>query len=139
MKKIINKKARYEYFLQRSENAGLVLFGSEVKSIRSGNCSIKEAYCIIDDDELYIKNMHITSSNVDYTHDPIRPRKLLLKKKEIKKLKKDLIKGMTLIPYQIYQNDRGLLKVEIFLAKGKKLYDKRETIKQRDLKKENDR
>jgi len=139
MKKITNKKARYEYFLQRSENAGMVLFGSEVKSIREGNCSIKEAYCTIDNDEMYIRNMHITSSNVDYSHDPTRPRKLLLKKKEIKKLKKDMIKGMTLIPYQIYQNDRGLLKIEVFLAKGKKLYDKRESIKQKDLDREYER
>ena len=77
--------------------------------------------------------MHISGSV-----DPTKTRKLLLKKKEISKLKRDMIKGMTLIPYQLYQNDRGLLKVEIFLAKGKKLYDKRETIKQRDLKKEND-
>ena len=139
MKKITNKKARYEYFLLRSENAGMVLFGSEVKSIREGNCSIKESYCTIDNDELYVRNMHITSSNIDYSHDPIRPRKLLLKKKEIKKLKKDMIKGMTLIPYQIYQNDRGLLKIEVFLAKGKKLYYKRETIKQKDLDREYER
>ena len=133
MKKIVNKKARYEYFLNRSENAGIILSGSEVKSIRKGNCSLKEAYCTIDNNEVFIRNMHISGSV-----DPTKTRKLLLKKKEISKLKKDMIKGMTLIPYQLYQNDRGLLKVEIFLAKGKKLYDKRETIKQRDLKKEND-
>ena len=133
MKKIVNKKARYEYFLNRSENAGIILSGSEVKSIRKGNCSLKEAYCTIDNNEVFIRNMHISGSV-----DPTKTRKLLLKKKEISKLKRDMIKGMTLIPYQLYQNDRGLLKVEIFLAKGKKLYDKRETIKQRDLKKEND-
>ena len=139
MKKITNRKAKFEYFLERSESAGIALFGSEVKSIRNGNCSISEAYCTIDDNELHIRNMNITSSKVAYSHDPTRPRKLLLKKKEIKKLQKDLIKGKTIIPYQIYQNDRGLLKIEVFLAKGKKLYDKRETIKQRDLDRENER
>ena len=133
MKKITNKKARYEYFLNRSENAGIILSGPEVKSIRKGNCSLKEAYCTIDDNEVFIRNMHISGST-----DPTRTRKLLLKKKEISKLKKDMTKGMTLIPYQLFQNDRGLMKIEIFLAKGKKLYDKREVIKKRDLEKDND-
>jgi SsrA-binding protein len=133
MKKITNKKARYEYFLNRSENAGIILSGPEVKSIRKGNCSLKEAYCTIDDNEVFIRNMHISGST-----DPTRTRKLLLKKKEISKLKRDMTKGMTLIPYQLFQNDRGLMKIEIFLAKGKKLYDKREVIKKRDLEKDND-
>jgi SsrA-binding protein len=133
MKKITNKKARYEYFLNRSENAGIILSGPEVKSIRKGNCSLKEAYCTIDDNEVFIRNMHISGST-----DPTRTRKLLLKKKEISKLKKDMTKGMTLIPYQLFQNDRGLMKIEIFLAKGKKLYDKREVIKKRDLDRDND-
>lgn len=133
MKKIVNKKARYEYFLNRSENAGIILSGPEVKSIRKGNCSLKEAYCTIDDNEVFIRNMHISGST-----DPTRTRKLLLKKKEISKLKRDMTKGMTLIPYQLFQNDRGLMKIEIFLAKGKKLYDKREVIKKRDLNKDND-
>lgn len=133
MKKITNKKARYEYFLNRSENAGIILSGPEVKSIRKGDCSLKEAYCTIDDNEVFIRNMHISGST-----DPTRTRKLLLKRKEISKLKRDMTKGMTLIPYQLFQNDRGLMKVEIFLAKGKKLYDKREVIKKRDLKKDND-
>jgi len=133
MKKITNKKARYEYFLNRSENAGIILSGPEVKSIRKGNCSLKEAYCTIDDNEVFIRNMHISGST-----DPTRTRKLLLKKKEISKLKRDMTKGMTLIPYQLFQNDRGLMKIEIFLAKGKKLYDKREVIKKRDLDRDND-
>ena len=130
---VVNKKARYEYFLNRSENAGIILSGPEVKSIRKGDCSLKEAYCTIDDNEVFIRNMHISGST-----DPTRTRKLLLKRKEISKLKKDMTKGMTLIPYQLFQNDRGLMKIEIFLAKGKKLYDKREVIKKRDLKKDND-
>ena len=133
MKKITNKKARYEYFLNRSENAGIILSGPEVKSIRKGDCSLKEAYCTIDDNEVFIRNMHISGST-----DPTRTRKLLLKRKEISKLKRDMTKGMTLIPYQLFQNDRGLMKIEIFLAKGKKLYDKREVIKKRDLEKDND-
>ena len=130
---VVNKKARYEYFLNRSENAGIILSGPEVKSIRKGDCSLKEAYCTIDDNEVFIRNMHISGST-----DPTRTRKLLLKRKEISKLKKDMTKGMTLIPYQLFQNDRGLMKIEIFLAKGKKLYDKREVIKKRDLEKDND-
>lgn len=136
MNKIVNKKAKFEYFFLRSENAGIMLFGSEVKSIRDGKVSLVDAYCSFEEGELFIRGMNISNSGNAYSHEPTRARKLLLKKQELKKLEKDLIKGLTIIPYSIYENENGILKVEVCLAKGKKLYDKRETIKERDLNRE---
>lgn len=135
-KKIIanNKKARYEYFIEDVFEAGIVLKGTEVKSIRQGKVSIKESFCQISNGELYIDGMHITpyEHGNRYNVDPIRRRKLLLNRREINKLigaTKE--KGFTIVPLNLYLKD-GLIKLEIALAKGKKLYDKRETIAKKD-------
>ena len=133
---IVNKKAKFEYFFERTENAGMVLFGSEVKAIRNGKCSLVDAFCSFENGELFIRGMNIPNEGNAFSHDPTRSRKLLLKKKELNKLEKDLVKGLTIIPYRIFENDYGILKIEISLAKGKKLYDKRNTIKERDLDRE---
>lgn len=107
--------------------------GSEVKSIYDGKVSLVDAYCYFNNGELFIKGMNIPEYRQSYTHEPLRDRKLLMKKKELIKLEKELVKGLTLIPYKIFTNERGLLKVEIVLGKGKKLHDKRESIKERDV------
>lgn len=133
---IVNKKAKFEYFFERTENAGMVLIGSEVKAIRNGKCSLVDAFCSFENGEIFIRGMNIPNEGNAFSHDPTRSRKLLLKRKELNKLEKDLVKGLTIIPYRIYENDYGLLKIEISLAKGKKLYDKRNTIKERDLDRE---
>lgn len=139
---IKNKKAGFEYHFIDTYTAGLVLTGTEIKSIRQSNVNLQEAYCFVQDDELYIKNMHISKYNegTHYNHDPLRERKLLLKKREIKKLVLGLKdKGLTVIPVKLFINDRGFAKLEIALAKGKKLFDKREDIKTKDVKREMDR
>ena len=133
---VINKKVRYEYEFIRVEVAGIQLQGSEVKSISSGKISMSESYCLFIGNELFVRNIHIAENGTAYTHQPIRDRKLLLKRRELNKLKKELINGLTIVPYKIFKNDRGLYKVEVVLAKGKKLYDKRQTIKDRDLKRD---
>jgi SsrA-binding protein len=139
---IRNKKAGFEYFLLEKFVAGLMLTGTEIKSIRSGKASISEAYCIFVDQELYVRNMNI--SEYDYgtynNHDPRRDRKLLLTRRELKKLKTRLEeKGHTLVALSLFINDKGLAKLEIALGKGKKLYDKRETTKTKDIQRELER
>tara|TARA_B100000902_G_C27023845_1_gene770987 strand:+ start:192 stop:647 length:456 start_codon:yes stop_codon:yes gene_type:complete len=140
--KIINKKAKYEYILNDSYISGIVLTGSEIKSIRNSKVSIRESFCKFTDDELYIINMNIDKyefSNND-TYNSKRSRKLLLNKKELAKLKKSIQqKGSSIIPYKIFINEKGLAKLEIFTAIGKKLYDKRASIKDRDNKRDLDR
>ena len=136
---IRNRKAGYEFeFIEKFE-AGLILKGTEIKSIREGNASIQEAYCFLRDDEAFIKGMNISpyTQASFQTHERARERKLLLKKKEISKLKsKTEEKGLTIVPLRIFINTRGFAKLEIALAKGKKIYDKRESIKQKDQKRE---
>ncbi len=132
----VNKKARFEYEFIRTEVAGIQLHGSEVKSIKDGKISMTEAFCVFIGGELYVKNINITGNGTAYSHEPIRDRKLLLKKQELIKLQKDLIKGFTIIPYKIFKNERGVFKMEIALARGKKLHDKRATIKERDISRE---
>lgn len=131
---IENRVASHEFILTDEYEAGIILVGSEVKSIRSGNASIRDAYCYINDNVLYIKNMHIAElKNSLNPHDVYRDRVLLLRKKEINKIKIELRnQGMTLIPTLLY-NKKGLVKVRIKLAKGKKLYDKREALKEKDI------
>ena len=129
-----NKKARYEYFIEETYEAGIVLKGTEVKSIRQGKVSIKESFCQIRNGELFIYNMHITPYDHGnrYNVDPTRTRKLLIHKKQINKLigaTKE--KGFTIVPLNLYLKE-GLIKMEIALGKGKKLYDKRDTIAKRD-------
>lgn len=140
---IKNKRARFEYELMDTYTAGIVLGGTEIKSIREGKASISESFCEFNDnEELFIINMHIDeySHGSHYNHAPRAERKLLLNKKELKKLYKEVkASGLTIIPLKLFLNDRGLAKLNIALAKGKKLYDKRETIKDRDNKKDLDR
>jgi SsrA-binding protein len=137
---IVNRKARHEYFIDESFTAGMSLTGSEVKSLRLGNVNMSEAYCIIDNGELVLKNMHISEfkqGGQHYNHAPLRDRKLLLTKKELRKLEtKSQEQGTTIIPLKIFNADTGFIKIEIGLARGKKMFDKREDIKKRDVERE---
>lgn len=136
-----NKKAYHDYFIEDKYEAGIELFGTEVKSIRMGKCSIKESFIRIDKGELYLYGMHVNpyeKGNI-FNKDPLRTRKLLLHKSEIVKLAaKQAEKGYTLVPLQVYFKG-SLVKVEIGLAKGKKLYDKREDIAKKDQRREMER
>jgi SsrA-binding protein len=139
---IRNKKASFEFFLLEKFVAGIVLTGTEIKSIRGSKASINEAYCAFSGGELFVRNMHI--AEYDYgtynNHDPKRERKLLLTSRELRKLQTKLNeKGLTLVPTWLFLNDKGFAKLEIALAKGKKLYDKRETLKQKDTKRDMER
>lgn len=140
---IKNKRARFEYELLDKYMAGIVLGGTEIKSIRDGKASISESFCEFNEDgELFIINMHIDeySHGSHYNHKPRAERKLLLNKRELTKLFKEVkASGLTIIPLNLFLNDRGLAKLNIALAKGKKLYDKRDTIKDRDNKRNLDR
>ena len=129
---IVNKKARFEYEFIQTLTCGIQLVGSEVKSVREGKASISESYCYFNNGELFVKGMNISDYGYGSSHDTTRDRKLLLKKKELRDLENQLVKGFSIIPYRLFLNDKGLIKVEIVLARGKKLYDKRETIKKRD-------
>ncbi|HEX2629359.1 MAG TPA: SsrA-binding protein SmpB [Chitinophagaceae bacterium] len=136
---IRNRSAYHEYFIDAKYDAGMVLLGTEVKSLRAGRASFNDAYCQIHKGEVWIKSLHIAeySHGTVNNHDPVRDRKLLLHKREIKKIESKLKeKGYTLIPLRIFLNDKNLVKVEIGLAKGKKLHDKRESIKQKDVERE---
>lgn len=136
---ILNKKAGFNYHLEQKFSAGLVLFGTEVKAIRNHQVNLTEAYCVFDKDELWIKNMHISEWKFGgyANHEPLRPRKLLLQASELRKLKKGMeAEGYTIIPVRLFLNDKGLVKLDIALAKGKKLYDKREDLKKKDTERE---
>jgi SsrA-binding protein len=144
MKTIIqNKRALYEYYILDKHITGIQLVGSEVKSLRNGKASIVEAYCYISDGELYIKGMHIAEhkeGGKHNNHNPTRDRKLLMKKKEIIKLDAELSqKGLTITPLSVKLTPTGLIKLEIGLAKGKHLHDKRNSIKEKDQKRDQDR
>ena len=130
---IINKKAKFEYEFLQTEVCGIQLVGSEVKSIRQGKVSISEGYCYFKDGELFVKGMNISDYGFGSFHETVRDRKLLLKRKELNDLESKLINGLTIVPYRIFLNDKGLIKMEIALAKGKKIHDKRESIKSRDI------
>ena len=139
---IKNKKARFEYQLLTKYVAGMVLTGTEIKSIRMGKANLQDAYCTFKDQELFVRNLHISPYEMagNTNHEPKRERKLLLKKRELHKIRsKTVEKGMSLIPTGLFFNDRGFAKLEIALAQGKKLYDRREDIKVKDLKREMDR
>jgi len=136
---ILNKKASYEYHLLQKYSAGIVLTGTEVKSIREGKASLSDAYCIADNGDLWIKNMHISEyKQGSYNnHEPKRLRKLLLTKSEISKIVSKLKeKGTTLIPVRLFFNERGFAKIEIALARGKKMFDKRDDLKKKDQERE---
>lgn len=137
-----NRKARYEYFIEDSFEAGIVLKGSEVKSLRAGNANITDAYAHEDNGEVYLMGAYIAEYKGanQFNHVPKRPRKLLLHKNEIQKMFGKLkVKGYTLVPLSIYLNEKNMVKVEIGLAKGKKQYDKRATEKERDWQRNKDR
>lgn len=136
-KKIIanNKKARHDYFIEEVYEAGMVLTGTEIKSIRQGRINLKESYAKVDGGELIIYGMHISpyEQGNRFNVDPLRPRKLLLHRQEIRKLiGYTTQKGLTLVPLTVYINEKGLAKMEIAVARGKKLYDKRDDIAKRD-------
>lgn len=136
---IINKQAYHEYFIEQSFTAGLVLTGTEVKSLRAGKASFNDAYCLFHKGELYIKSLHISEYKLGtiYNHLPTQERKLLLTKKELKKLEAKMKeKGYTIVPLKIFFAESGYAKIEIGLGKGKKLHDKRETLKQKDVDRE---
>jgi SsrA-binding protein len=139
MTEVRNRSAYHEYFIEEKYDAGMVLAGTEVKSIREGKVSFADSFCIFFKSELWVRNLHIaeyrfgTSNNHLAVHD----RKLLLNRRELRKLENKLKdKGYTIIPLRIFLSEKGLFKMEIGLARGKKLYDKRETIKDRDTQRE---
>ncbi len=139
---IKNKKAGHEYFLLQELTAGIQLSGTEIKSIREGKASIVDAYCIFKNDELFVIAMHIAEYvfGTYNNHEPKRDRKLLLTKRELRKLHtKVKEKGFTIIPTLLFINEKGLAKLAISLAKGKHHYDKRETLKKKDIRREIDR
>lgn len=135
---ISNRKAYHEYFFEAKYIAGMMLSGTEIKSLRMGKASFNDSYCVFNNGELYVKSLHISEYAFGtYTnHQPMQERKLLLTKKELKKLESKIKeKGYSIIPLKIFLSDKGWAKLEIGLGKGKKIYDKRQTIKER----ENDR
>ena len=136
---IKNRQAYFEYFFDDKYIARIVLTGTEVKSLREGKANFNDSYCIFHKGELWIRSFHISeySHGTVNNHDPIRERKLLLSKRELKKLQTKIKeKGYTIIPLRLFFNEKNLAKLEIGLGKGKKLHDKRETIKQRDTERE---
>ena len=136
-----NKKAYFDYFIEDKWEAGMELYGTEVKSVRMGKASIKESYIKIEKNEVFIYNMHISpyeKGNI-FNRDPVRVRKLLLHRSEINKLAGKIVeKGYTIVPLQVYMKN-GLVKIEIGLGRGKKLYDKRQDIAKKDQRRENER
>jgi SsrA-binding protein len=140
---IVNRKAKFEYHQIDTYEAGIVLVGTEVKSVKAGNANLSDAYCVFDKKgNLSVKSLYIAEyefGNV-HNHETRRDRRLLLRKTELKKiLKRVTEKGMTLVPYKIYLSERGFIKMELWLAQGKKAYDKRQSIKEKDMKRDIDR
>ena len=136
---ITNKRAKFNYFIEDEYTAGIVLTGSEIKSIRKRNVSISESFCEFNDNtELFITKMYIKEyENSSYNRNSLSQRKLLLNKKELKKLKKKVADvGLTIIPLKLFINDSGLAKIKIALVKGKKLYDKRQSLKEKEIKRD---
>ncbi len=139
MTEIRNRQAYYDYFIEDKYDAGIVLTGTEVKSLRAGRASFNDSYCYFHRGEMWIKSLHIAeySHGTSNNHDPLRERKLLLNKKELRKIESKIKeKGITVVPLRIFFSEKGLAKIEVGLGKGKKSYDKRETIKQRDTQRE---
>lgn len=139
---IKNKKAWHEYLLLEEFTAGIVLLGTEIKSIREGKANLTDSYCTFNGDELFVLNLHISEYKYgnQFNHDPKRPRKLLLKRRELKKIQgKARDKGITVVPVELFINEQGLAKLTIYIARGKKTYDKRESLKSKDQKREIER
>lgn len=138
---VSNRRASFEYFFLETYTAGIVLTGTEIKSIRLGQFNLSDSYCLFQDEALCIRNLNISKyeQGTFYNHEPLRDRRLLLTKTELRRLQVKLKdQGLTIVPTRLFINEKGLAKVDIALAKGKKLYDKRETIKERDLQREKD-
>ena len=139
MAEIKNRSAFHDYFIDAKYEAGMVLLGTEVKSIRNGKVSFNDSYCLVDKGEIWVKSLHIAeySHGTVNNHLPVHDRKLLLTSKELKRLQAKMKeKGFTIVPLKIFFNERNLVKMEIGLARGKKVHDKRETIKERDTQRE---
>ncbi len=139
---IVNRKAKFEYHFLDSYEAGIILAGTEAKSVRNGEANLSDAYCYFQNGELWVKSLFIGEYKQGnrYNHETRRERKLLLHRKELKKLEKRTTeKGLTIIPYRLFVSDRNLIKIDVKLAQGKKLYDKRDSIKQRDVSRDLDR
>lgn len=140
--KIKNRKARFNFDFIEKEIAGIVLTGTEIKSIRDGKVGFTDAYCYFKDNEMWVKSLHIDEykSGTHNNHDPKRDRKLLLTKIQLQRFQSKVNeKGLTIVPVEIFINDKGLAKMEIALSKGKRLQDKRNIIKENDIKREMDR
>ncbi len=133
---ITNKKTSFDYEFLEKFTAGIQLMGNEVKIIKNGKISINDCFCHFKNNELYVKNLILTESSETLFTDPKRDKKLLLKKSELRNLQRDLTKGLTIIVYKVLENEKGKIKVEIALARGKKNYDKRNSIKEKDQKRE---
>lgn len=135
---IKNRKAEFEYFLSTKYTAGIVLTGTEIKSIRTGKANLTDSYCLFIQNELWVRGLHITEYREGSynNHEPKRDRKLLLNKRELRKIQYKLKeKGTTVIPTLLFINDKSLAKLEIAIARGKKMYDKRETLKEKEIRK----
>ena len=133
---IVNRRASFEYQLVQKYTAGIILTGTEIKSVREGSANIGDAFCFIKDGEMFIRNLHISvwKQGSYYNHEPMRMRKLLLNKNEIRKIKaKALERGFTVIPVRMFISETGYAKIEIAVAQGKRNFDKREDIKKRDI------
>jgi len=141
-KEIVNRKSKFEYTFLQGFEAGIMLKGTEVKSLRAGNANLSDAYCHFVNGELFIKSLFIAEydfGNLN-NHETRRDRKLLLRKTELKKIERRVTeKGMSVVPYKIYFSERGFAKVQVFLAQGKKSFDKRTSIKEKDMKRDMDR
>jgi len=141
-KEIVNRKVKYEYHFLQEYDAGIMLKGTEVKALRAANANLSDAYCLFVKGELFIKSLYIGEydhGNIN-NHETRRDRKLLLKKTELKKLQRRVQeKGFTIVPYKIFFSERGHVKIKIILGQGKKTYDKRDSIKERDMKRDLDR
>ena len=139
MTEIRNRAAYHEYFIDTKYVAGIVLAGTEVKSLREGKASFNDSFCVIHKGEMWLRSLHIApySHGTTNNHDPLRELKLLLQKREIRKIESKLKeKGYTVVPLRLFLNEKNLVKVEFGLAKGKKLHDKRESIRQKDVERE---
>jgi SsrA-binding protein len=136
---IVNRKAKFNYEFIEPYKAGIVLTGTEIKSVKEGKINMSDSFCYFRNGELWIKNLHISEYKYGNfaNHDPLRLRKLLLTKKEMRRLEgKIKEKGLTIVPYRVFFNERGIAKLEIELCRGKKSFDKRESLKERDTAKE---
>lgn len=139
---IRNKRATFDYEILDTLTAGIVLTGTEIKSLRAGKANLTDSYCIVEKEEVFVKNMHISEyeKGGHYNHEPKRDRKLLLNRKEINKWHTKLKeKGLTMVPLKLFINPKGLAKLDIGLARGKKTYDKRESLKEKDAKRQIER